>query len=104
MLGDPLAQGRGFEIRQQAGQGFGRQAVRQVLVRAAGGIGGMQCLVGDTEPMVEHVAPSIALPSLPVWLTAPEVLRQTPRIRRVFHHLAQAFLALRDLDPAPAFG
>ena len=40
MLGDPLAQGRGFEIRQQAGQGFGRQAVRQVLVRAAGGIGG----------------------------------------------------------------
>ena len=60
----------------------------------------MQCLVGDADPLVERVAPFIALPSLPVWLTAPEALRQTPRIRRVFDHLTAAFKALPYLDPA----
>ena len=80
------------------------QVVYWNLVRAGCGIGGMQCLVGDADPLVERVAPFITLPVLPVWLTAPEALRQTPRIRRVFDHLAQAFLALPGLDPAPTFG
>ena len=59
--------------------------------------GEMQCLVGDADPLVGRVAPFITLPSLPIWLTAPEALRQTPRIRRVFDHRAQAFLALPHL-------
>ena len=80
------------------------QVVYWNLVRAGCGIGGMQCRVGDADPLVERVVPFVELPSLPVWLTAPEVLRQTPRIRRVFDHLTQAFQALPHLDPAPAFG
>ena len=73
-------------------------------MRVGGGIWGMQCLVGNAEPMVERVSPSIALPSPPDWLTAHEALQQTPRIRWVFDHLTQGFQALPHLDPAPAFG
>jgi DNA-binding transcriptional LysR family regulator len=80
------------------------QVVYWNLVRAGCGVGGMQCLVADADPLVERVAPFIALPSLPVWLTAPEALRQTPRIRRVFDHLTAAFKALPHLDPATAIG
>lgn len=72
------------------------QIVYWNLVRAGLGIGGMQCLVGDADPLVERIAPFVALPALPVWLTAPQALRSTPRIRRVFDHLAQA---LRRLTP-----
>ena len=75
------------------------QVVYWNLVRAGCGIGGMQCLVGDADPLVERIAPFVALPSLPVWLTAPEALRQTPRIRRVFDYLVEAFSDLRGLDP-----
>ena len=80
------------------------QVVYWNRVRAGCGLGGMQCLVGDADPLVERVAPFVALPSLPVWLTAPEALRQTPRIRRVFDHLAVAFQALRGLDPNAPIG
>lgn len=76
------------------------QVVYWNLVRAGCGIGGMQCLVGDADPLVERVAPFVTLPALPVWLTAAEALRQSPRIRRVFDHLTQGFQALRGLDPA----
>lgn len=75
------------------------QVVYWNLVRAGCGIGGMQCLVGDADPLVERIAPFVALPSLPVWLTAPEALRQTPRIRRVFDYLVEAFSDLPHLDP-----
>lgn len=67
------------------------------LVRAGCGIGGGQCSYGDADTLVERVAEFIPLPSLPVWLTAPEALRQNPRIRRVMDHLAAEFRAL----PAP---
>jgi DNA-binding transcriptional LysR family regulator len=80
------------------------QVVYWNLVRAGCGIGGMQCLVGDADPLVERVAPFVVLPTLPVWLTAAEALRQTPRTRRVFDHLAQAFQALPDLDPTLTIG
>ena len=80
------------------------QVVYWNLVRAGCGIGGMQHLVGDADPLVERVAPFVVLPALPVWLTAPEALRQTPRIRRVFDHLVQGFQALRGLDPATPIG
>ncbi len=67
------------------------QTVYWNLVRAGCGIGAAQCSIGDADPVVERVAPFITLPALPVWLTAPEALRQNPRIRRVMDHLAQAF-------------
>jgi len=74
------------------------QIVYWSLVRAGCGIGGMQTVIAAADPTVIRVARFIALPSLPIWLTAAEALRQTPRIRRVFDHLSHSFRALR-LDP-----
>ncbi len=74
------------------------QIVYWNLVRAGCGIGGMQTVIADADPTVVRVAPFITLPALPIWLTAAEALRQTPRIRRVFDHLSSSFKALR-LDP-----
>lgn len=79
------------------------QIVYWNLVRAGCGIGGMQRHIADADPLVTRVAPFILLPPLPVWLTAPEALRQSPRIRRVFDHLAVSFRAL-NLDPALPIG
>ena len=79
------------------------QIVYWSLVRAGCGIGGMQTMIADADPTVVRVAPFIPLPALPVWLTAAEALRQTPRIRRVFDHLSHSFRALR-LDQPPPIG
>ena len=98
-------------LRTMAGLGIRRQredfAIRcddqlvyWQLVRAGLGIGGLQCTVGDADPMVARVAPFIRLPALPVWLTAPEALRQTPRIRAVLDHLAGAFRGLGQTFPS----
>ena len=38
---------------------------------------------------VEELDVGLALPVLPVWLTAHEAMRQTPRIRRVWTLLEQ---------------
>ncbi len=70
------------------------QVVHWALVRAGCGVGATQCGIGDADPLVERVAPFVALPALPVWLTAPEALRQNPRIRRVMDHLAAGFRPL----------
>ena len=70
------------------------QVVYWNLVRAGCGIGGGQRLVGDPDPSVERVAAFLPLPALPVWLTAPEALRQNARVRRVMEHLAAEFRAL----------
>lgn len=64
------------------------QIVYWNLVRAGLGIGGMQCMIADPDPMVTRVAAFVQMPALPIWLTAPQALRQTPRIRRVFDFLA----------------
>jgi DNA-binding transcriptional LysR family regulator len=83
------------------------QVVYWNLVRAGCGLGATQTVIGDADPMMERVAPFLKLPSLPVWLTAPEALRQNPRIRRVMDHLAAEFRGLQKsaqpspLDPAP---
>lgn len=67
------------------------QLVYWALVRAGCGLGGALTLLGDRDPLMERVAPFLRLPTLPVWLTAPEALRQNPRIRRVLDHLASEF-------------
>ena len=69
------------------------QVVYWALVRAGCGIGATQYQIGDADPIVERIAPFIPLPSLPVWLTAPEALRQNPRVRRVLDHLSSSFQA-----------
>lgn len=58
------------------------------LVRAGCGLGFGQVQIGAAEPLVERVLPGLALPFLPVWLTAPEATRRVPRIRRVWDLLA----------------
>jgi DNA-binding transcriptional LysR family regulator len=70
------------------------QLVYWALVRAGCGLGAALTLIGDADPLMERVAPFLPLPDLPVWLTAPEALRQNPRIRRVLDHLAAEFRAL----------
>ncbi|GGD22202.1 LysR family transcriptional regulator [Sinisalibacter lacisalsi] len=70
------------------------QAAHWNLVRAGGGLGVMQQAIGDAEPLVERVLPDLALPRLPVWLTAHEALRQVPRVARVWNALTAALAAL----------
>jgi DNA-binding transcriptional LysR family regulator len=92
-------------LRLMAGLGIARrredfalrcddQVVYWALVRAGCGVGATQCPIGDADPLVERVAPFVPLPALPVWLTAPEALRQNPRVRRVMDHLSAAFQRL----------
>lgn len=58
------------------------------LVRAGCGIGFSQVGVARADPTVEQIDLGITLPSLPVWLTAHQAMRQTPRLRRVWDLLA----------------
>ena len=66
------------------------QVANWALVTAGAGIGFAQCYVGRRTPGVVQILPNIPLPHLPLWLTAPEALRRTPRIRRVWDALALA--------------
>ena len=58
------------------------------LVRAGCGVGFGQRIIGDADPLLRHIDLGIPIPPLPVWLTAHEAMRQTPRIRRVWDMLA----------------
>ncbi|MGH1576735.1 LysR family transcriptional regulator [Planktotalea sp.] len=57
------------------------------LVRAGCGVGFTQLIVGEADPTVERLVPELDLPPLPVWLAAPEEMRATPRIKRVWEML-----------------
>lgn len=57
------------------------------LVRAGGGIGFHQIHLGAQDPLVQQIDLGFDLPTLPMWLTAHEAMRQTPRIRRVWDAL-----------------
>jgi DNA-binding transcriptional LysR family regulator len=64
------------------------------LVRAGCGIGFAQVAVADRDPAVERLLPDLPLPPLPVWLTAPEAMRHTPRLRRVWELLEEGLRPL----------
>jgi DNA-binding transcriptional LysR family regulator len=57
------------------------------LVRAGCGLGIAQKAIGQADRTVEELDIPFALPVLPVWLTAHEAMRQTPRARRVWELL-----------------
>lgn len=59
------------------------------LVRAGCGIGFSQRKVGLADPLVEELDLGAPMPNLPVWLTAHEMVRRTPRVDRVWSHLAK---------------
>lgn len=64
------------------------QAANWQLIRAGCGIGIAQIATARGAPEVERLLPGLALPGLPVWLTAHEAMRRTPRISRVWDALA----------------
>ncbi|MCK0095202.1 LysR family transcriptional regulator [Yoonia sp. F2084L] len=64
------------------------------LVRAGCGIGFAQRNVGSIDPLVTELMRDITIPPLPIWLTAHEAMRQTPRIRRVWDLLAEGLRPL----------
>lgn len=64
------------------------------LVRAGCGIGFAQRIIGENDPKVVEIDMGIPLPTLPIWLTAHEAMRQTPRVRRVWDLLAEGLRPL----------
>lgn len=64
------------------------------LVRAGCGIGFTQRLVGDADPTVTRLVRDLDLPPLPVWLAAPEEMRASPRIKRVWDLLEDGITQL----------
>ena len=61
------------------------------LIRAGCGIGVVQVKIADGDRQVERLLPDVPLPVLPMWIVAPAALRTTPRLRRVWDALADAF-------------
>ncbi|AML53582.1 LysR family transcriptional regulator [Falsihalocynthiibacter arcticus] len=59
------------------------------LVRAGCGIGIALKTIASKTPEVVEILPDTVTDVLPIWLTAPEALRNTPRIRRVYDYLAE---------------
>ncbi len=73
------------------------QAAYWQLVCAGCGVGGMQTVIGDAEPRVRRLDFQPELPPLSLWLAAPDAMRKTPRIARVWDFLAEALTG----SPAP---
>ncbi|MEY8880751.1 LysR family transcriptional regulator [Donghicola sp. XS_ASV15] len=68
------------------------QSVYWEMVRAGCGIGFGQVSLVREEDQLERLLPEVQTPGLPVWLTAPEVLRHTPRVDCVWQALERAML------------
>jgi DNA-binding transcriptional LysR family regulator len=64
------------------------QTVYIQMVRAGAGLGVVPLNIAARDPGLVRVMADLALPDLPVWLAAPEALRTSPRIRRVWDMLA----------------
>lgn len=64
------------------------------LVRAGCGIGFAQTNIGRADPFVQELMTDVQIPPLPIWLTAHEAMRQTPRIRRIWDLLAEGLRPL----------
>jgi len=70
------------------------QTVYWELVRAGCGIGVAAISIAGDDPNIERVLPELDIPELPIWLTAHEALRSSPRIRRVYDMLAEGLEAV----------
>ncbi len=66
------------------------QTVYLELLRAGCGLGVAPLNIAGPDPRLERVVPDLPIPDLPIWLTAHQALRNTPRIRLVFDLLADA--------------
>jgi DNA-binding transcriptional LysR family regulator len=72
------------------------QPVALAAVRAGLGIGVVLAPLARRLPELVPVLTELALPVLPVWLTAHRELRASRRLQRVFDHLAQGLQAWGD--------
>ena len=54
------------------------------LVRAGCGIGFTQEFVANKDPSIVRLLPDMMFDPLPIWLAAPEAMRSTPRVKRVW--------------------
>ena len=77
------------------------QVVNLEAVRQGLGIGIVMAPLARRTPELVAVLSGLALPVLPVWLTAHRELRASRRLKRVFDFLAQALRAWGE-GPAPA--
>ncbi|SLN36387.1 HTH-type transcriptional activator CmpR [Pseudoruegeria aquimaris] len=59
------------------------------LVRAGLGIGAGQHFAARRCPDVRAILPEVEIPPLPVWLSVPQSLRRSPRVRRVYDLLSE---------------
>lgn len=66
------------------------QTAYLALIRAGCGIGFAQAVLMQDSPDLVELDLGLALPQLPVWLAAPQMMRTTPRIARVWDLLAKA--------------
>ncbi len=69
------------------------QTVYWELIRAGCGVGFSQLNIAQADPKVEVLDIDAEIPVLPVWLAAPQAMRQTPRIRRVWDLLSERLKA-----------
>lgn len=65
------------------------QSVYWALVIAGGGIGFCQNNVARATSGIVEVMPDLTLPKLPVWLTAQQTMRHTPRVSRIWDLLVE---------------
>ena len=87
-------QQRGWQVdRQTFATRCDNQSAYWELIRAGCGVGFSQVQVAAAEPLVEILDIGTEIKSLPVWLAAPQAMRQTPRIRRVWDLLAEGLKA-----------
>ncbi len=70
------------------------QVAYWALTCAGCGIGIAQTVVGDADPRVIRVLPEAPLPNLPVWITAHEATRHTPRVSTVWAVLSEGLAPL----------
>lgn len=68
------------------------QTVYVEMVRAGCGIGVVAENVAAVDGDLVRILPEVAIPDLPIWLTAHEALRSSPRIRRVYDMLAEGLI------------
>lgn len=66
------------------------------LVRAGCGIGFAQTAIGRSDLDLVEVQLDFDLPKLPLWLTAHDVIRHTPRVARVWEFLARELKSVCD--------
>ncbi|MBU2992476.1 LysR family transcriptional regulator [Octadecabacter sp. 1_MG-2023] len=59
------------------------------LVRSGCGVGFSQLDIALNDPLIDLIDAGFPIPPLPIWLTAHEAMRHTPRIRRVWDLLAE---------------